>query len=230
MRLRTLLKPRMIFFSAWMFSSMRRSALMTSAETSPRCTRAPPSSSEVTANLGSSSLRTARSLLGSSATTWTGIRGDTFRDRRGGPARRVPRDPAPDDRSRPPAWPKTSRLLPAAFGRLPGGFGLLLADLRSLLARLELHEADAGVAAVDPDQLAAPEGEAGRRQQQEELLGLQHVDRALDLDLGAGRGDVEQDPVRAAVFALQHQPTSLTDRAAAGTGGSKRMVYWADEM
>src|SRR5581483_3765541 len=159
MRLRTLLKARMIFFSAWMFSSVRRSALITSAVTSPRCTPVPHSSSDLTGNFGSSSLRTAMSLLGSSATTWTGISAATFARARHGPF--VHRDPAPDDeRSRPSAGPKTS-LLPLA------DCGLLLRalDLRAalgfLLAGLDLHEANAGIAAVDPDQLAAPEVKPG---------------------------------------------------------------------
>ena len=53
-----------------------------------------------------------------------------------------------------------------------------------------LQEGDADLVAIDPGELAAPVGEAGGRQQQEEFLQVQALDRALDRQLGAGLGDV----------------------------------------
>src|SRR5262249_52296286 len=47
--------------------------------------------------------------------------------------------------------------------------------------------------AVDPDQLAAAECESGRGQHQEEFLRAKHIERALDLQPGAGGRYVEHD-------------------------------------
>jgi len=94
------------------------------------------------------------SLLGSSATTWTGISVDTFRNRLGRRGPLVRRDPAPEDKpSRSSARPKPSLLSLADCGLLLRALDLLRAAFGFLLAGLDLHEANAGIAAVDPDQL-----------------------------------------------------------------------------
>src|SRR5579883_495842 len=49
---------------------------------------------------------------------------------------------------------------------------------------------DAGFVAVDPDALAAPVGIAGRRQHEEEFLGVDALDRIPYVQLGAGLGNV----------------------------------------
>jgi hypothetical protein len=46
--------------------------------------------------------------------------------------------------------------------------------------------------AVDPDQFAPAKGEPGRRQQQEKFAGLQNIDGALNRELGAGVGNIQQ--------------------------------------
>src|ERR1700744_6245973 len=53
-----------------------------------------------------------------------------------------------------------------------------------------LQEGHADLVAIDPGQLAAAVGQPGRRQQQEELLQMEALDRALDGELGAGLGHV----------------------------------------
>src|SRR5215470_13824193 len=52
------------------------------------------------------------------------------------------------------------------------------------------QEVDADLVAIDPGELAAAIGKAGRRQQQEEFLQVQALDGTLDRQLGAGFGDV----------------------------------------
>ena len=64
--------------------------------------------------------------------------------------------------------------------------------LQSLPVR-SLDEVDARHGPVDPDQFASAICQARRRQQHEELPGLQHVESSFDLDLGAGVRNVEQD-------------------------------------
>src|SRR3954471_2416728 len=73
----------------------------------------------------------------------------------------------------------------ALSGSLRGGCRFLLGVCGD-----EVH---ARRGAVDPDQFAAPVGEPRRRQQQEEFLGPQHVERALDLDLRTALRYVEQN-------------------------------------
>jgi hypothetical protein len=46
---------------------------------------------------------------------------------------------------------------------------------------------------IYPDQLAAPKGQSGGRQHQEEFLGLQDVKRSLDFQPRAGVRNVEQN-------------------------------------
>src|ERR1700748_1039691 len=53
-----------------------------------------------------------------------------------------------------------------------------------------LEEGHADLVAIDPGELAAAVGKAGRRQQQEELLQVKPLDGSLDGELGAGLGNV----------------------------------------
>src|SRR3954469_17050700 len=53
-----------------------------------------------------------------------------------------------------------------------------------------LQEVDPDLIAIDPGQLAAPIGQPRGRQQQEEFLQMQALDRAFDRQLGAGLGNV----------------------------------------
>src|SRR5689334_5902874 len=91
----------------------------------------------------------------------------------------------------------------------------LLALGRALGLRLLLpfaicgDEVNAGRGAVDPDQLAAPVSQSGRRQQHEELLGLEHVERTFDLDLCAGLRHVEQDAAASPRTVRAHQVDGL---------------------
>src|SRR5215813_12230159 len=62
------------------------------------------------------------------------------------------------------------------------------APLFLLVAMLEESHAD--LIAIDPGELAAAVGEAGRRQQQEEFLQVKALDRDLDGELGAHLRDV----------------------------------------
>src|SRR5882757_3151704 len=61
-------------------------------------------------------------------------------------------------------------------------FGFLLRD-----------EADANFRAVDPNQFTPPECKSRRGQNQEEFMGLQNFQRSVDLEFGAGRGNVEEN-------------------------------------
>jgi hypothetical protein len=65
-----------------------------------------------------------------------------------------------------------------------GSFGSLLGVFR--------NETDADMRPVYPDQFTPSKCEPGRRQKQEKLSGLQHVDRTLNLKPGTGVGNVEQ--------------------------------------
>src|SRR6185437_10763921 len=56
----------------------------------------------------------------------------------------------------------------------------ILAGGSFFLAVLALEELDVHVGSVHPHQLAAPIGQSGRREQQEELLEIEALDRALD--------------------------------------------------
>src|SRR5712671_1665292 len=53
-----------------------------------------------------------------------------------------------------------------------------------------LEEIDTDLIAVDPGQLAAAVGQAGRRQQQEEFLQMQALDGSFNRELGASLGNV----------------------------------------
>src|SRR3954468_15074675 len=68
-----------------------------------------------------------------------------------------------------------------------------VARCRLGLLAICLDKVDASRGSVDPDQLAASIGQARRRQQHEELLGRENIERPFDFDLGAGVRDIEQD-------------------------------------
>src|SRR5258708_23931497 len=69
-----------------------------------------------------------------------------------------------------------------------GLLGTALARFLLLVALFE--EIDADLIAVDPGELAAAVRKTRGRQQQEEFLEVQTLDRALHRELGAGLGDV----------------------------------------
>src|ERR1700756_2651705 len=74
------------------------------------------------------------------------------------------------------------------------GFGVV-ARLFLLLARSQ--EGYSHLVAIDPGQLAPAVGKPGRRQQQEKLLQVKSLDRAIDSEFSAALGDVLQDAVAA---------------------------------
>ena len=80
------------------------------------------------------------------------------------------------------------RRVQASAGGAPRGLLLLVALL---------EEIDADLIAIDPGQFAAAIGQSGGRQQQEEFLQMQPLDRAFHRELCAGLGNVFHDAVAA---------------------------------
>src|ERR1700742_2835072 len=71
------------------------------------------------------------------------------------------------------------------------GSGFRRCALAALLLLVgQLEEGDADLVAVDPGQFAAAIGEAGGRQQQEEFLQMEPLDRSLDRELRTALRDV----------------------------------------
>src|SRR6266702_6335593 len=73
----------------------------------------------------------------------------------------------------------------------------VMAGRAALLPVLAAQELDVHLGAVDAHQLAAAVGKAGGRQQQEELLQVQALDRAFHREDGVGVGDRVQLAVAA---------------------------------